>query len=676
MVARVDRQRTEKMCLSILLVAVVLSVPSTVYAEYHNVPDIKSFGLLDVSGHFRVGYLFDERDRGTGSSNSLEKRATWEEEFFLLTESFVYHPGFLNIDLGGGPIFIQQEFNSGLDETSQSDSLFNFLARMNFLELKNYPFSLHYERSHPSVTTSLAGRFLTENDTYGISGRVSDLIGGSTTLRFEAGNRTTQGSALGSVVDESNDSASILIETSYRDSDRLELKYDRLDTASASGSSGLPIFQSDISQEISEIRSTNRFGGDNRLQILQVLRRLQQETAAANTTTLDDRHYLADVRWKHNEKTRSFFRFRQYDTQHTFSESESRNAELGLSGQASEDINFDSAIEYESARQTGFDRDMSTLRGSVNYTREVGIGMLGLSGSLRGSRTDQESSATGIQVFDETHILNGTAPADLANEFVVTGSVVVSNAARTQVFAEGIDYRLFVIGSVTSMQRLIGGNISDGETVVVDYSYEASGTAEFDSLGTGFSVNIGFLKTMNAYLRYNTQDTNLRSGEFTNPINDRNSFEFGVSARNQFLDGWSLSGQYRHRDQDEEISPFVSDTLDVSLMTNLRGMWKLTLASSLSIVDFEDSIEDTNQVSYRLGLSGRLFQRAVFSYDLAYLSDDGGSLQRDQLRHRLQFQWAYRQVRFVFSALVADDKLGVTENDNTQVTARLTRVFQ
>ena len=500
-------------------------------------------------------------------------------------------------------------------------------------------------------------------------------MGGSTTLRFEAGNRTTQGSASGSVVDESADSASILIETSYRDSDRLELKYDRLDTASASGSSGLPIYRSDISQEVSEIRSTNRFGRDNRLQVLQVLRRLRQETAAANTTTLDDRHYLTDVRWKHNDKMRSFFRFRMYDTQHTFSESESQNAEFGHAGQAGKNLNFDSAIEYESAKQTGFGRDQSTLRGSIRYTRDVGFGILGLSGTLRGTRTDQESSAGTVQIFDEAHALNGTTPADLANEFVITGSVIISNAARTQVFVEGLDYRLLVIGSVTSVQRLIGGNISDGETVTVDYSYETSGTAEFDTLGSGVSLNIGFLNTMNAYLRYNTQDTSIRTGEFTNPLNDRDSLEVGVSASNQFLDGWSLSGQYRHRIQDEDISPFVSDAFDVGLTTNLRGTWSLTIAGGLSVVDFENSTEDVDQLSYRLGLRGRLFRSAQISYDAAYLSDSGGTLSRKQLQHRLNFQWSYRQVRFVLRALYSEDELGVTDRTNTQVTAQLTRAF-
>jgi hypothetical protein len=671
MATRVDRQRVRNFCLSTVLAIAFVFSPTPSFGEYDEVQDIKTFGLLDVSGHFRVGYLFDDREYGS----SVEGRTTWEEEFFLLSESFIYHPGFLNMDIGGGPIFVQQEFSSGLDEASNKDTLFNFLARLNFLELKNYPFSLHYERSHPSVTTSLAGRFLTQNDTYGIRGRVFDILGGSTALDFEAGSRTSQGSALGSVVDEGADSVSLRILTSYRTYDRLELKYDRIDTESASGSPGLPIFRSDISHEISEINSRNLFGMDDRFEIFQILRRIQQVTEAANTTTLDNRQYQANMRWKHTDKMRSFFRIRTYDTQHTFSESELQNVELGFVRQAGKNLFFDSTIEYESAEQTGFSRDLSTLRGSFTHTRDVGFGNLGLSGSLRGTRTDQDSSAASILVFDETHVLNGTTPVDLANEFVIIGSVIVRNAAGTQLFIEGLDYRLLVIGSVTSVQRLINGNITDGETVSVDYSYETSGTAEFDTLGSGVALNIGLFNTVNAYLRYEAQDTSLRSGEFTNPVNDRNGIELGVSISNQFLDGWSMSGQYRHRDQDEDISPFVSDALDVSLMTSLRGTWNVTLAGGLSMIDFENSAEDVDQISYRLGLSGRLFRRVQFQYDAAYLSDTGGTLSRKQLQHRLNLQWGYRQVRFVLRALYSDDELGPTDRINKQVTAQLMRVF-
>jgi hypothetical protein len=668
---RVDRQRERRNRLLAALALSVVLCPAPSFGEYRDVPDIKSFGLLDVSGQYRIGYIVDDRE----FSSSAENRTTWEQEFFLLTKSFVYHPGFLNMDLGGGPILAQTQLSNVLDEASQNDALFNFLARLNFLELKKYPFSLHFERSHPSVTSSIAGRFLTQNDAYGIRGRIFDMLGGSTALRFEASRRSVQGSSLGSVVDENTDLASILIETNYRDTDKLVLSFDRLDTGSASGSLGLPIFQSIILQDISEIRSRNRFGREKNFEIYQTLRRLQQETRSVSSTALDDWQYRADLRWQHTDKTQSFFRLRQFDTKHTFSRSKTRNLELGVVQQTSENFNFDSAIEYSSAEQTGFSRDLSTLRGSFNYTQDVGFGTLGLSGSLRGSRTDQTSSADSIPVFDEIHVLNDTTPVELVNSFVVDGSVMVSNAGRTQIFTEGLDYRLVVIGSVTAVQRLIAGNINDGETVTVDYSYEPSGTAEFDTLGSAVTVNVSFLDTLGAYLRYDSQDTRLRIGEFTNPVNDNSGLELGLSASNQIFDGWSVTGQYRHRSQDEEISPYISDTLDISLTTSLRGTWKVTVSGSRAVIDYEKSAENVNLVTYRLALRGRLLRSVQMGYDAAYLNDTGGVLARKQVQHRLNVQWAYRRVRMDLRALYSQDGQGGRDRAYKQVTVQLTRVF-
>jgi len=96
-------------------IGLILVSPAVCVAEYHEVDDIKPFGLIDVSGHVRVGYLFDDRERGASSEKSFEQQSSWEEEIFVLTRSFIYHPGFLSMDLGGGPVFVQQQFVTYID---------------------------------------------------------------------------------------------------------------------------------------------------------------------------------------------------------------------------------------------------------------------------------------------------------------------------------------------------------------------------------------------------------------------------------------------------------------------------------------------------------------------------------------------------------------------------------
>jgi hypothetical protein len=251
--------------------------PVICVAEYHEVDDVKPFGVLDVSGHVRIGYLFDDRERGASAEKSFEQQASWEEDIFVLTRSFIYHPGFLNMDLGGGPVLVQQQFDTNVDSDTRNDVLFNFVGRLNLLELKTYPVSVYYERTHPSVTTSRSGRFLVQNDVYGVRGHIAGLLRDRTSLNYAVTRRESDGSGLGSVVDTTAETKSIALESSYRKSDNIVFQYDKLDQDSASGSAGLPIVRSELNQEISTVRANNVFGADEQFRISQNLRRLQQE---------------------------------------------------------------------------------------------------------------------------------------------------------------------------------------------------------------------------------------------------------------------------------------------------------------------------------------------------------------------------------------------------------------
>jgi hypothetical protein len=653
----------------------VVALPVTALAENHEIDEIRPFGLLDVDGHVRVGYLFDERDRSSSDADSVASQASWEEEFYLRTRSFVYHPGFLNMVIGGGPVFVQQQFDSLDGDASNRETLFNFESRLNFLDIKSYPFGLYFLQSHPSVTRGLAGRFIVRNRQYGFDGGINQLFTESTSVRVNLRRAAAEGSGFGYSVDDETEQATFTAQTGYRQSDRISFKYDRLDLDSASGSPGLPIHVSTQLHELSEFRLDNTFGGNNQFEVFQLLSRQQRDLANATTSTLDDRRYRGRLIWTHDEKTRSYFRYDHADQEHSEVESRSRNADVSLSRQMNENALVDVGVERSVQEDTGFEREENAIRGNALYRRDIGIGSFGLGANFRKARTDQESTASDIPVFDEAIVLVGTNPVDLAQEFVVAGSVVVRNFTNTQIYVEGIDYRLIQTGSVTSIQRLIGGNIADGETVLVDYRYETSGTAEYDTLDSGITVSLSFLQNLDAYVRFNSLDTDILSGELTNQVNDRDRLEFGLNARNRALDGWAMSGQYRYVEQDEDISPFSSNSLDINLTKSFWGRLSLSVSAGVIRTDFELSDEDIDQRTYSLGLSGNPFRRASVSYHAAYLEDIGGTVPRRQLRHRLNFQWDYRMMRVTLLAESSDDDLGTTTRTDNRVTLQIVRYF-
>jgi hypothetical protein len=662
------------MRLYFVMCLLLAALPVTAPAEYHEINEVRPFGLLDVDGHVRVGYLFDERDHGSTDTDSAESQASWEEEFYLRTRSFIYHPGFLNMVLGGGPVFVQQQFDSLDGDASNRETLFNFESRLNFLDIKTYPFSVYYQQSHPSVTRGLAGRFIVKDQIYGFRGGINQLFTDSTSVIVDLKRTAAAGSGLGYSVDDETEQATFTAQTAYRRGDRISFTYDRLDLDSASGSPGLPIHVSTQEFELSQLRLENRFGEDDQFDLFQLLSRQQRDLVNASTSTLDDRRYRAKLTWNHDEMTRSHLRYNYADLQRSETESRLQDVELSLTRRLNEDTFVDAGLEHFGQDDTGFTRKENAIRGRATYTREIGFGALALGAGLRAARTDQESSASDVPVFDEAIVLVGTNPVDLAQEFVVPGSVVVRNFTNTQVYIEGSDYRLFQTGSVTSIQRLIDGNIADGETVLVDYRYETSGTAEFDTFNSDVSASLSFLQNLDAYLRYSISDTDVRSGELSN-VNDRDRVEFGLNARNRALDGWGMSGQYRHIQHDEDISPFVSDSLNVQLTKNFWGRLSVSVSAGVTRTDYEVSDEDIDQKSYTLGLGGSPFRRASINYYVAYLEDVGGTVPRKQLRHRLNFQWAYRMMRVTLFGEFSDDELGTTARTTNRVTLQIVREF-
>ena len=661
--------------LAIALLAACASFSGIASAENHTVDDIAPFRLTSVDGHLTARYLLDDQEYGsTASEDSFVDRTTWETELFLGTKSYVYHPGFLNMDIGGGPLLVQQTYDSNGGTNDNGETLFNFLGRLNFLDLKNYPFSVFYERSHPSITTGISGRFLTEQDRYGFAGKLHDLWSGSN-FRVDLVRWDINGSGFGNIVDEDTEDNTVTFVQDYRSQDRIELKHHWSRRDSTSGSLGLPIQQAIITLDDSEVRATNAFGRDGNFIFSQFFRQLNQKTETLSVSELENRIYAANGRWNLSEASGVLLRYNLNDVDRVGSNSRSQDIDMRYTREASEYLSYDAGLEFTRLEQIGFNQDVAGARGSFSYSRPFGAGTLGFAGGLRMDRTDQASESDTIQVFDEPVILTGTTQVALANDFVISGSVVVSNATQTQTYVEDLDYRLIVIGSTTLVQRLIDGNITDGELVLVDYRYQTSGTAEFDTLGSNLSVTLGFLEHFTAFSRLTRRDSSVSSGQLTVPLNDLQSIEIGATMNLPLVIGWTIEGQIRHVDQDEEISPYVRDSVDIGLTGSLPGSLKMRLSGGLTQVDFENSVEDVDQVNYGLVVSGRLFRRLQFDLGSRYLLDTGGTLERRQLQHRLNLQWVYRQVRFALRAQLSDETLGASDRRYTQVTAFVTRAF-
>ncbi|MFQ5643545.1 MAG: hypothetical protein ACE5FQ_07580, partial [Thiogranum sp.] len=535
------------------------ALPSLCGAQY---ADIQAFKLVDVEGELSGRYNLDDYEQtSTGGSKTYQTRPTFEEEIFVLTHSYAYHPSFLNMDLGGGLLFVQQDFDSDQGKSNTRESLYNLTAHLNFLEEKAYPFKLFYDRSNPSVTTSLAGRFLTKNTRYGMNAALLEPLS-PVTVNMEAFRFESNGSGFGTSIDQTTDQASVRATKSYGGGNTIQVSTLWSEADSRSGNPGLPIQQTTTTTKATNASAINYFGADNKLWLTQLFTYSNQtlDPQQEPSTELDDLRYSYDLRWTHSDKMRSFYQYRLQKSDRSEADTTNHNATIGASYEQQQGWHGDVDIHGEQEKQdtTNFDRKVYGTRGTIGYDRKIQQGSMQLGASMGFDQTDQSSGGSGIiQIFDENVTLIGTAPVALQNDFVITGSIVVTNLASTQTFIQGLDYDVRVIGSTTEIQRLIGGNIFDGQTVLVDYEYRSGGNVKFNSLVQSYTGNFNVFRFYDFFARYRRLDQSVGSGQSTTPLNDIENMLVGARVDYPLLSGWLVGGEVNYEDQDEDISPFV-----------------------------------------------------------------------------------------------------------------------
>jgi hypothetical protein len=651
------------------LVSAIALVPVAAIAQP---VEVKPFGLLDVDGLFRVNYaLTDLNNVSSTSVASSARQSTWEEELSLSARAYVYHPGFLSISVAGGPLLIQRDTSDETLLDAKSDSLFNFAARLNWLGLKPYPFSTYFSRSHPAASSSLSVRFVTQRDEYGLQGLfLPDL---PLQIQYRVSHVDREGSDFGSSIDEDIDLAEVRGSAVYRDKDRLDFVFDQSRRDSASGSAGVPIRRNVTNRSNLRLTARNEFGEKRPLTLRQTLQRLVQDAGGEDSET-ETRSYSASGQQGLTESLSLSMGVNASETLRVGADAKVRGAQAAMNHSLNERFTYSMDVRSQAIRQTSFERDTTAIGGNCSYRQPTSFGSFSFGSNASSERTDQEASADTVRVFDEPLTLVGTEPVPLRNDFVVPSTVVVSNAAGTQVFAEGIDYRLVIVGSVTSIQRLVDGDIFDGQTVLVDYEYQTSGTAKYDTALAGASLGADFFGFLNAYARYNTYELTVIEGELTTPTNDRDHVEIGVDARTQ-IGTWNVGGGITYSQSDEEISPSTLESIRINASTRLLGRLTFTISASRSHVDLENSPEDTDRIDARIGLGGRIWRRASFSFDTVYTEDKGGTQPRKDLAHVFRFDWRYRAVTFDLTARHTDNELGVSRRNRTEVFASVRRLF-
>lgn len=644
--------------------------------------EIAPFRLTGIDGYMTARYLSDESSTSAAAGTARARQSNMTEELFLMTHSYVYHPSLLSLDLGGGPVLDKGSFGSDGVTTNSRRQMFNFSGRATVLRDKPYNGALFYDRHNQTQNIGPAQVLLTENTRYGLN---ASLLSPFTPIpmQMELTRSENQGTGADQVIEDRIDQVRFGMEGGVGKWGRSTFQYLGLRQDSLSGSSGLPIHASRSSNDGVNVDTRLKFGARNEYELNNVVSLNTNRFTAGQgaLTQLQDFRFGLDLRGRHSEDLQTFGRYNNNISKQGDQDMNLNSASAGFNIRINPALSGALAARGESNKTTQLSSTLYGIDGSAQYRRALPVGEAIAGYSVAYSQRDQQAAAPETRVIGEHVTLTGTTLASLGNDQIVAATLVVSNLTRTQTFVEGRDYVLSQLGLRLRIQRVIGGNILDGQEVLLDYAFATGGTYAASQLDNTFNLSWALKSYLSVFARYLDSAPHLLSGTPTSPLNPAKSTLYGTRAEYplSLLSQEILLGGLAEREvRRETISPYKRSSFDAFVQMELPLVQSGSIRFGTRHLQVDYDLSPAQGVKL-VGYDMRLWTRLGYGFDLSAEAtrerDTGTPEARERTLVSAKARWRRRKLSLTFDLTRVRDAQGAAERTRTYGQVVLRRDF-
>jgi len=646
--------------------------------------EIAPFRLTGINGYIVARYMIDEnRTSGQGAvAGSRAQQSNLSEEIHLMTHSYIYHPTLLTLDLGGGPVLEQSNYGVDGVATNSKRQLYNFNGRATFLREKPYTGALFYDRRNQTQSMGPAEVMLTENTRYGASFSLLSPVT-PVPLQIELSRSENQGKGAEQVIQDRIDQLRLTMDANVGALGKSILQYVGTRQDSVSGSANLPIQASSSQIDNVNLNTRLKLGPNSEYDLNNVITLNTNKYTAGQgaLTELKDLRLGLDLRGRHSEALQTYGRYNFSDSRQGELAMTQNSAGAGVSYRLNPELSGTLAARGENNQSSQLSSTLYGIDGSASYQKALALGQATAGYSFAYTQREQQASAQQVRVVGERLTLAGTSLVLLRSEQIAAGSVVVSNATRTQIFVEGRDYVLSQIGLKLSVQRLIGGNILDAQEVLADYAYAAGGSYASTQLDNTVNLSWALKSYLNLFVRYLDSAPQLTSGTPTAPLNPVKSLVYGSRAElplSLLTQEFVLGGRAEREDRRETISPYQRANLEAYVQMDLPLVrnGNIRLGTRRLQIDYDHNpAQGVKLVAYDLRLWSRLGYGIDLSVDASRERDTGTPLARERSYTSAKAQWRKRKLLWTFDLTRVQDAQGASVRTRTYGQILLRRDF-
>ena len=196
----------------------------------------------------------------------------------------------------------------------------------------------------------------------------------------------------------------------------------------------------------------------------------------------------------------------------------------------------------------------------------------------------QSEGARVFFIYDEDHALVDFTPTQLLQSNIDPATIVVTDLLNNSYF-ENVDYRVVQNGLTTSIERIPGTSILNGETVLVDYDYSTpSGVMETRTRAYG----LGFRwKFMEPFWRVTVFRENLLEGDTPDQplLNPGRVTVYGLKLRETFRERFHPQATAEREHSTRLLAPFHRYTRSATLGIDLTFNASLAFHYTRTLVD-------------------------------------------------------------------------------------------
>ncbi len=296
--------------------------------------------------------------------------------------------------------------------------------------------------------------------------------------------------------------------------------------------------------------------------------------------------------------------------------------------------------EYSYLSQSAYNELINIGGLAFDYQKQIPTGTLLVNYEFRRRHQSRSSVARTLRIANEDHRLIDGEVVLLNNPFIDIKSLVVTDATGTIIYLENIDYILVARGSYLEIQRLPGGQIESGQSVLVDYTAQQQISYRFDTFNNNLGINLNLFRNLfDVYFRYFEQDyenvftTDARLLKF---ISQR---VFGIRTAYSLI-----SAGFETDDYNSNLVPYNLKRYYLTISGNVAGKVNLMLTAAIRDYLLTESNERQkfNDLSGRVGL--QVWRRSKLTLEGGYRMQDGRGIDLTLSTIRTEFSTFYRKV--------------------------------